>query len=278
MGRQMELLNVTKVYPSQSAETHALKDITFNIHEGEFLCIVGPTGCGKSTLLKIIAGLDQPTSGLIKFQGEAVTEPHPKISMVFQSFALFPWRTVLQNIEFGLEVQRVPKKERKEIAMEFVEMVNLKGYENCYPKHLSGGMKQRVGIARALATDPEIILMDEAFSAIDEFTAQTLRREVTEIWAETKKTFVLVTHNLEEAIELADRILVLTSVPGRVKSLVSVTLKRPRRRGTSNFLKFHRQIFRLLREELEHSIGHHHLGFHHSTLLHYGQHSNYFSL
>jgi NitT/TauT family transport system ATP-binding protein len=272
----MELLNVTKVYPSRSTETHVLRDITFNIHEGEFLCIVGPTGCGKSTLLKIIAGLEKPTSGLVKFQGEAVTEPHPKISMVFQSFALFPWRTVLQNIEFGLEVQGVPKKERREIAMEFVEMVNLKGYEHAYPKHLSGGMKQRVGIARALATDPEIVLMDEAFSAIDEFTAHTLRKEVTEIWLKTKKTFVLVTHNLEEAIELADRILVLTSTPGRVKSLVNVTLRRPRRRGTSNFLKVHRQIFRLLKEELEQSLGHHHLALHHPNLHHVG-HSNYFS-
>ncbi|MBS7643010.1 ABC transporter ATP-binding protein [Candidatus Bathyarchaeota archaeon] len=276
MVRHMELLNVTKVYPSRSMETHVLRDITFNIHEGEFLCIVGPTGCGKSTLLKIIAGLEKPTSGLVKFQGEAVVEPHPKISMVFQSFALFPWRTVLQNIEFGLEVQGIPKKERREIAMEFVEMVNLKGYEHSYPKHLSGGMKQRVGIARALATDPEIVLMDEAFSAIDEFTAHTLRREVTEIWLKTKKTFVLVTHNLEEAIELADRILVLTSTPGRVKSLVNVTLRRPRRRGTSNFLKVHRQIFRLLKEELEHSLGHHHLTLHRPTLHHVG-HSNYFS-
>jgi NitT/TauT family transport system ATP-binding protein len=202
----------------------------------------------------MIAGIDRPSSGEIKFRGDVVTAPHPKISMVFQSFALFPWRTVAQNVEFGLEVQGVPKRERENIARHFLAMVGLKGSESLYPRQLSGGMKQRVGIARALAIDPEVILMDEAFSAIDEFTAETLRSEVAEIHAKTKKTFLLVTHNLPEAIELADRILVLSARPAKIKSIVPIEIERPRNQTDSEFVSIHRDIFALLQGELEHSI------------------------
>ena len=255
----VELSNVTKVYEDPPQIVTALKDISFHVNEGEFLCIVGPSGCGKSTLLRMIAGLDRPSSGQIRFRGDLLTAPHSKISMVFQSFALLPWRTVIQNVEFGLEVQGRPKKERAEVAMDLLEMVGLKGSENLFPKQLSGGMKQRVGIARALAIDPEVVLMDEAFSAIDEFTAEALRAEVAEIHNETKKTFLLVTHNLPEAIELADRILVLSSRPAKVKSIVGVEMERPRIQTDSEFVSIHRDIFALLKGELENSIMRHRL-------------------
>jgi len=249
----VEVLDVTKNYAVDS-EVPALENISFSVEDGEFLCIVGPSGCGKSTLLKLIAGLERPTSGEIRLQGECVTGPHEKISMVFQSSALFPWRTVLENVEYGLEALRIPKGRRREIAKDYVDMVGLRGSENLHPKQLSGGMKQRVGIARALAVNPEVILMDEAFSAIDEFTAETLREEVAEIHDDTEKTFLLVTHNLPEAIELADRIVVLSAKPGRVKTIVEVNLRRPRNETDLNFIHIHRNIFHLLKEELENSI------------------------
>ncbi len=255
----VELSNVTKVYANPPQVVTALHDISFKVNEGEFLCIVGPSGCGKSTLLRMIAGLDRPSSGEIRFRGDLVTAPHPKISMVFQTFALLPWRTVLGNVMFGLEVQGSPKKEREAVSRELLEMVGLKGSEDLYPKQLSGGMKQRVGIARALAIDPEVVLMDEAFSAIDEFTAEALREEVAGIHAETQKTFLLVTHNLPEAIELADRILVLTARPAKIKSIVPIEIERPRSPTASEFVSIHKDIFALLQSELENSIMRHRL-------------------
>ncbi len=256
----VELSNVSKVYPDPPEVVTALSGISFQVNQGEFLCIVGPSGCGKSTLLRMIAGLDRPSSGEIRFRGDIVTAPHPKISMVFQTFALLPWRTVLGNVEFGLEVQGCSKEERARISLELLEMVGLRGSENLYPRQLSGGMKQRVGIARALAIDPEVILMDEAFSAIDEFTAEALRAEVAEIHSETQKTFLLVTHNLVEAIELADRILVLSARPAKVKSIVPVDIVRPRTQTGSEFVSIHRDIFALLQAELESSIMRRRLG------------------
>jgi len=248
---QMELKNVGKEYEQTEESIPAIQDVSFTLDHGEFACVVGPSGCGKSTLLKMAAGLDKPTSGEIRFCGERVNGPHPKISMVFQSFALFPWRTVVGNVEYGLEVQGVRKTQRIDSVRKYLEMVGLAGYGHLYPKQLSGGMKQRVGIARALAVDPEVILMDEAFSAIDEFTAETLREEVAEIHAETEKTFVLVTHNLIEAVELADKIIVLSSRPARVKRILDVDLERPRDRTRSEFVQTHKSIFALLKEELE---------------------------
>jgi len=255
----VELSNVTKVYSDPPQTITALQDISFQVRQGEFLCIVGPSGCGKSTLLRMIAGLDRPSSGQIRFKGDLVTSPHPKISMVFQTFALLPWRTVIENVEFGLEIKGLSKKERRAISQELLEMVGLKETANLYPKQLSGGMRQRVGIARALAVDPEVVLMDEAFSAIDEFTAEALREEVAEIHAETQKTFLLVTHNLPEAIELADRILVLSARPAKVKSIVPIEIERPRNPTNSEFVSIHRDIFSLLQAELENSIMRHRL-------------------
>jgi NitT/TauT family transport system ATP-binding protein len=257
LSYQMELKNVCKEYGRAEGSMPAIQDVSFALNRGEFACVVGPSGCGKSTLLKMAAGLDTPTSGEVRFCGEPVTGPHPKIGMVFQSFALFPWRTVAGNVEYGLETQRMPKAERVNSVQKYLEMVGLAGYGHLYPKQLSGGMKQRVGIARALAVDPDVILMDEAFSAIDEFTAESLREEVADIHAETEKTFVLVTHNLVEAVELADKIIVLSSRPARVKKILHVDLERPRDRTHAKFIHAHKSIFALLKEELETTIARH---------------------
>jgi len=258
MGAHVEIDNVTKFYDAQE-QLHALQEVSFGIERGEFVSIVGPSGCGKSTLLKIMAGLDLPSSGEVRFQGGPVRGPHSKISMVFQAFGLFPWRTVLENVGYGLEMRKMPKKERVEISTQYVDMVGLGGYEHMYPKQLSGGMKQRVGIARALAVDPEVVLMDEAFSAIDEVTADVLREEVSEIHKELGKTFVLVTHNLSEAVELSDKVVVLSSRPAKVKQIFSVDLKRPRDRTHSSFIHMHKDILHLLKEELENTMIRHKL-------------------
>ena len=185
--------------------------------------------------------------------------PHSKISMVFQAFGLFPWRTVLENVEYGLEMRKTPKKERVDISRQYLDMVGLEGYEHLYPKQLSGGMKQRVGIARALAVDPEVVLMDEAFSAIDEVTSEILREEVSDIHKELGKTFVLVTHNLSEALELSDKVVVLSSRPAKVKKIFSVQLERPRDRTHSTFIHMHSDILHLLKEELENTFIRHKL-------------------
>ncbi len=259
MESHVELDNVTKFYQSQERQLHALHEVTFDVDRGEFVCIVGPSGCGKSTLLKIIAGLDEPSSGEVRFKGKIVQEPQAKISMVFQAFGLFPWRTVLENVEYGLEMQKAPKNERRDVSKRYLEMVGLSGYEHMYPKQLSGGMKQRVGIARALAVDPEVILMDEAFSAIDEVTAEVLREEVTTLHRETGKTFVLVTHNLSEALELADKVVVLSSRPAKVKKVLPIALERPRDRAHSTFIHMHTDILHLLKEELENTLLRHKL-------------------
>jgi len=258
MENHVELENVSKFY-GQGRRLHALHEVSFGVGEGEFVSIVGPSGCGKSTLLKIIAGLDKPTSGEVKFRGGPICGPHSKISLVFQAFGLFPWRTVLDNVEYGLEMQGVPKQERRRQARDYLEMVGLAGYEQMYPKQLSGGMRQRVGIARALAVEPEVVLMDEAFSAIDEITAEVLRDEVTEIHKQTGKTFVLVTHNLSEAIELADKVVVLSSRPAKVKKIMPISLDRPRDRTHTLFVHMHRDILHLLKEELENTFIRHKL-------------------
>jgi len=258
MHPHVELDGVTKFYETRE-RLHALHEVSFGIDRGEFVSIVGPSGCGKSTLLKIMAGLDAPTSGHVRFEGEPVRGPHGKISMVFQSFGLFPWRTVLENVAYGLEMKKVPKRERIEAARRHLEMVGLSGYEHMYPKQLSGGMRQRVGIARALAVEPEVVLMDEAFSAIDEVTAEVLREEVAEIHKETGKTFVLVTHNLSEAIELSDKVVVLSSRPAKVKRIFPVSFDRPRDRTHLQFVHLHRDILHILKEELENTLIRHKL-------------------
>ena len=211
-------------------EVQALADITVSIKDGEFVAVVGPSGCGKSTLLYMVGGFVAMTAGRILVDGKPVTGPGPDRGPVFQEFALVPWRTALDNILFGLQEQRVPKARARARALELIEMVHLKGYEHLYPKELSGGMKQRVAIARTLAYDPAILLMDEPFGALDAHTRTMLQDELLAIWERHTKTVLFVTHAVDEAVYLADRVLLMTAAPGRIKADIPITLPRPRRR------------------------------------------------
>jgi len=206
----------------------ALDDFSLAIDPGEFVVIVGPSGCGKSTLLDIISGLVKPATGSISIDGNQVLGPALDRGFIMQGYALFPWRTVWRNIEYGLEVKKVPKKERRAIIEKFIDLVDLKGFEHRYPGELSGGMRQRVAIARSLAYDPEVLLMDEPFAAVDAQTRETLQDELMRIWEKTKKTVIFVTHSIEEAVLLGDRIVIMTPNPGCIKEVVVNTLGRPR--------------------------------------------------
>jgi len=226
----LEIKDISKVYPGEGKSTTVFEDINFNVYK-EFLCIVGPSGCGKSTLLRIIDGLDQPTSGQVLFHGQHITAPSSKIGVIFQTFALIPWKTVLGNVEMALQATTVPKDEQVKIAKKYIQDVGLEGFETAYPKELSGGMKQRVGIARALALQPEVLLMDEPFSSLDALTAENLRQEVLEIWRDpvyATNCVVMVTHNVQEAVYMADRVIVLNHRPATIVDDVQITLERPR--------------------------------------------------
>lgn len=234
-------------------EFSALQDVNLTVKKGEFLTIVGPSGCGKSTLLDLIAGLAGPTSGDLFIDGNRITKPALDRGIVMQGYALFPWRTVRHNVEFGLEIKRVPKKERKAISDRFLELVNLSGFADRYPYELSGGMKQRVAIARALAYDPEVLLMDEPFAAVDAQTREVLQDELLRIWEETKKTIIFVTHSIDEAVALADRVAVMSANPGKIKEIVKVGLPRPRRVGdvqsTPDFALIRYRVWELLQNQ-----------------------------
>jgi NitT/TauT family transport system ATP-binding protein len=227
----LEVQNVTKTFVMEKSKILVLDNVSFTAGNDEFVCLVGPSGCGKSTMLRIIAGLEKVDSGRILFRGQPITQPTPKISMVFQLFGLLPWKTALENVEVPLEVLGMEKEKRKHIAEEYLNMVGLEGFENTYPHDLSGGMKQRVGIARALALRPEVLLMDEPFSSLDELTAKILRELVLDIWrnpALPTNTFVMVSHNVEEAVFMADRVIVMSPRPGKVLGEVHVDIPRPR--------------------------------------------------
>jgi len=227
----LEVRDVKKTFPLEKSLITVLEDVSFSVDRDEFVCLVGPSGCGKSTMLRIIAGLEKADSGEILFHGHPQTLPNPKITMIFQLFGLLPWKTALENVEVPLEVHGMKKESRVEIARSYLRMVGLEGFENTYPHDLSGGMKQRVGIARALALQPEVLLMDEPFSSLDELTAKTLRELVLEIWRDPSlptNTFVMVSHNVEEAVYMADRVLVMSPRPGKVVGEVKVNLPRPR--------------------------------------------------
>jgi NitT/TauT family transport system ATP-binding protein len=223
---------VSKTYrrAQGKGEVQALARISAAVKDGEFVAVVGPSGCGKSTLLYMIGGFVPLSAGRILVDGKPVTGPGPDRGPVFQEFALFPWRTALDNILFGLEEQRVPKAKARARALELIEMVHLKGYEHLYPKELSGGMKQRVAIARTLAYNPAILLMDEPFGALDAHTRTLLQDELLAIWERDTKTVLFVTHAVDEAVYLADRVLVMTAAPGRIKADIPIALPRPRHR------------------------------------------------
>ncbi len=244
-------LKKTKTEPAR--DFVALKGINLEVKSGEFLALVGPSGCGKSTLLDILAGLAHQTSGDVFIDGRKVTGPALDRGIVLQGYALFPWRTVRQNVEFGLEIKKVAKGERKDISSHFIKLVGLEGFEDRFPHELSGGMKQRVAIARALAYDPEVLLMDEPFAAVDAQTRETLQDELLRIWDETKKTIVFVTHSIEEAAFLADRVAVLTANPGTIREVLKIDLPRPRHnsdiRSSAEFGWVRHKIWELLQNQ-----------------------------
>jgi NitT/TauT family transport system ATP-binding protein len=230
----------------------ALEDFTLDIRDGEFLAIVGPSGCGKSTFLNVVAGLVPPAAGTIKVFGEEVTGPGPDRAVVFQDYALMPWRTVEKNVRFGLEMQgRVDSGTRDKVA-HYIKMVGLAGFEKSYPRELSGGMRQRVGLARALVTEPRLLLMDEPFAAVDAMTREIMQEELTKIVAATGQPIIFITHGVDEAITLGDRIAVVTNRPGRIKEIIDVDLPRPRSRASRHLPEFQAlrdRVWQLLSDE-----------------------------
>ena len=217
-----------KTVKDNTSEVKALADVNLSIRENEFISIIGPSGCGKTTLLKIIDGLIPHDSGQILINGKRISAPGPDRAVVFQTFALLPWRTVLANVEFSLELRRVAKEERTNIARDYLKRVGLEDFENHYPHELSGGMQQRAGLARALAVNPMILLMDEPFGSVDAQTRQLLQEELLELWQREQKTVIFITHSMDEAVYLSDRVVVMTPRPGRVAEVLDVPLPRPR--------------------------------------------------
>ncbi|MEM0245158.1 MAG: ABC transporter ATP-binding protein [Thermoplasmata archaeon] len=234
----LEVRNLSKSYGVNGKKIIALQNISFTLETREFLSIVGPSGCGKSTLLRILMGLEEATEGEIIYKNKKIKEANPKFAMVFQSPSLFPWLTVQENVEIVLEPLGIEPEEREAIAKKYLSIVGLDGFENAYPKELSGGMKQRVGLARALAVDPEILLMDEPFSSLDSLTADALREEVLLLWSDPSippDSVILVTHNIDEAVLMSDRIIILSSRPGRIIDNHKVNLPRPRNKKDPEF-------------------------------------------
>ncbi len=245
----MELKEVSKSFRHENTDYTVLENINLNIREGEFIALVGPSGCGKSTLLRIINGLIPATKGTLQYKGKPQHGMNMECGMVFQAFALLPWLTVSQNIELALQARNVPDKDAKRIAAHYIDKVGLDGHEEAYPRELSGGMKQRVGFARALAVEPEMLLMDEPFSALDPLTSANLREEVLDIWLDPQvrvNTVIMITHLIEEAVEMADRVIVLGTGPGRILKEVTIDLPRPRNRNSEGFQNYMGEIFALI--------------------------------
>lgn len=246
----IELSHIRKIFQKEAEqELLVLDHINFKIYEGEIIAMLGRSGCGKSTLLRLIAGLIQPSGGQVFYRGSLVREPVKGIAMVFQHFALMPWLTVLQNVELGLEAQGVSRDERRQRALKAIDMIGLDGFESAFPKELSGGMRQRVGIARALVVNPDLLLMDEPFSALDVLTADNLRRDLLDLWHDEsgrQSSILLVTHNIEEAIFMADRLLVFDTNPGRIIGELRITLPHPRDNQSPEFLKLIDQVYTLM--------------------------------
>ena len=246
---QIQISNVSKVFQTAERDVVALKDIELEIPQGQFVCLLGPSGCGKSTLLNAVAGFALPSSGQIVVDGRRVEAPGPERGMVFQEYALFPWMTVADNVAFGLQIKGLPKAEIDATVARLLKMLSLGDFGNRFPKDLSGGMRQRVAIARVLALDSPIMLMDEPFGALDALTRRNLQDELLRIWSELKKTIIFVTHSIEEAIYLADRIVVMTYRPGTVKRDLAVDLPRGRDPAAPGFNALKRELGQLVMEE-----------------------------
>lgn len=253
---RVEIRNLTKIYgPPAGAPVVALQDFSLDVASGEFICLLGPSGCGKTTALNIVAGLLRQSSGQVLVDGERVTGPGPDRAYVFQDYALFPWLSVAENVAFGLESQGWRKDDRLDRALAILKVMGLDRFASSFPKQLSGGMRQRVSIARALAVSPRVLLMDEPFAALDAFTRAQLQEELLSIWEALGKTVLFVTHNIDEAVQLADRIVVMTSRPGRMKCVIENDLPRPRDVTGPRYLELVRETRAALSEEM--GLGHH---------------------
>ena len=235
---KLKIDNVVKEYVGNKGKTVSLNGVSLDIKENEFICVVGPSGCGKSTLLNIIAGLLEPTSGAVYLDGKKIEGTGVERGVVFQGYALFPWRTVLKNVMFGLEMKRMPKDQAEKIAKKYIKAVGLEGFEHAYPKELSGGMRQRVAIARAYAADPEVLLLDEPFGALDAQTRVQLQSELLNTWEHEKKTCFFITHDVDEAIILAQRVIIMSARPGRIKKIVDIDIPYPRTQATKTDPRF----------------------------------------
>nr|WP_207741000.1 ABC transporter ATP-binding protein [Enterocloster bolteae] len=233
----MEINGISKTFYSDKGYFTAIKDVSFDVNDGEFLVILGPGRCGKTVLLNIIAGLEQQTEGKVVYNGREWKGVNPEISMVFQKLALMPFKTVMENVELGLKFRGMSKGQRREIAQHYIELVGLKGFEKSYPTQLSGGMKQRVGIARAYAADPKLLIMDEPFGQLDAQTRYQMQEEILRIWEKEKRTVIFVTNNIEEACYLGDRIILLSDCPATVKEVYPISIPRPRDMVSGEFLK-----------------------------------------
>lgn len=253
MGKPKLIIDqVSKVFPTKGGETIALDQTSFTVEDGEFVTILGPSGCGKSTILRIVAGLEEPSEGKVYLDGHEIVGPGPDRGMVFQSYTLYPWLTVADNIAFGLQLKGVSKKEQQEVVAHYLDLIGLQGFEKHYPVQLSGGMQQRVAIARALANEPEILLMDEPFGALDAQTRSIMQEILLKVWQESKKTILFITHDVDEAIFLGDSVYVMTARPGRLKQKVEVPTPHPRDytyKNSQEFLALKGELLELIREE-----------------------------
>ncbi len=251
MTTKIEIKNLRKVYDTPERKVHALEDININIEDGEFLCLVGLSGCGKTTLLNILAGFVEITAGTVNMDGKPITDEYDK-GVVFQEYALFPWLTAIQNVEYGMKVagrdQKYPPEKRHEIAMDFLKLVRLEEFADLFPHSLSGGMRQRVAVARALAFDPQMLLMDEPFGALDAQTREELQEITVDVWQKTKKTVLYVTHNLSEAVFMGSRIVVFIPNPGRIRDIITIDMPRPRDALSTEFIGIQRNINELIRD------------------------------
>ena len=252
---KIEIRDVEHVYQSDFSTVTALASVSFTVADGEFVALLGPSGCGKSSLLRIVAELLRPTSGSVQiYPSRDQVNGRPKTALVFQEYALFPWRTVLDNVVFSLEMRAIPKAERVDRARNVLARVGLQSFAGAYPHQLSGGMRQRVGIARALAAEPEVLLMDEPFGALDAQTRTILQEELLRVWESERKTVLYVTHSIDEAVYMSDRVVLLSARPGRIKAEYTVDLSRPRNiemRGWSSYTKLSLEIWNALRDEVE---------------------------
>ena len=247
----LDFLELSKTFPGKGLgeSVHVLENVQYRVENGRFISIIGPSGCGKTTLLRIIAGLEKASAGKVLLDGEELVQGSEAVGLVFQEYALFPWRTTLQNIEMGLEIKGVDKEKRRSTAMEYIKMFNLSGFENRYPRELSGGMKQRVAIARTLIMNPRVVLMDEPFGSLDSQTRNAMQEFLLRIWVKRADTIIFVTHNVDEAVFLSDQIVVLSKRPARIVQIFEVGVPRPRDRTSWECNEVRRDVLHVLSEE-----------------------------